>query len=561
MKAKTEISNAIEKAIENFEGNLELEKPSKDNFGDFSTSICLELANKRGENPRKFAEKVKENLKLPDIVEKVEVAGPGFINFFRDREKLGNIVLGDTLDKKEDFGKSDVGEGKTVVIDYSAPNIAKPMSIGHLRSTIIGDSVYKILEFLGYNCIGDNHLGDWGTQFGKLLYAWKQWGSEEKLDEDPIQHLLDLYVKFHDEAEENPKLEERGREWFKKLEDGDEEAMKLWQQFIDYSMREFHRTYDRIGVSFDYELGESFYNDMLDDVIDEALEKGIAERDEEGAVVVKFEDLPTFLIQKSDGATLYQTRDLATVKYRKKEFDFDKALYAVGTDQNLHFRQLFKTCDKMGYADKEELEHVNFGMMRLPEGAMSTRKGRVVFLKDVLDKAQKLALEIIKEKNPELDDKKKIADKVGIGAVKYADLSKNRIKDIEFSWDKAISFEGDSGPYLQYSCARAHGILEKADFEPEVRKVEFDEEEFQLINKLSEFPEKVKGSAYNYEPHRLANYLNEVCESFNTFYHKCPVLAADSQEKKETRLALVKSFSIVISTGLKLLGIEPLEAM
>lgn len=563
MEVKKKISKAIEIPVRKFDAKVEvdLEKPPRDDFGDLSSSVCMKLGNKLDENPRELAEKLKNDLETPETVEKVEIAGPGYLNFFLDREEFVKRTISEIKNKGESFGKQNIGEGETVVIDYSAPNIAKPMSIGHLRSTIIGDSLYKILEFLGYECIGDNHLGDWGTQFGKLLYAWKEWGSKEKLEEEPIQHLLDLYVKFHDKAEENSELEEEGRKWFKKLEEGEEKAKELWNLFKEYSMENFHETYDRLGVEFDYELGESFYNDILDEIIQEALEKGIAEKDEEGAVVVEFEDLPTFLIQKNDGATLYQTRDLATVKYRKKEFDFDKALYVVGTDQNLHFKQLFETSEKMGYADKEKLEHVNFGMMRLPEGSMSTRKGRVIFLEDVMNKAQELALEEIKKKNPDLNNKEKIADEVGIGAIKYADLSRNRIKDIEFSWDKAIDFEGDSGPYLQYSCARAHGIIEKADFKASIEEFDPEEIEYKLVKRLSEYPEVLKEAGRAYEPHRLANYLNNLCELFNSFYHKCPVNSEENQSKRKTRLAIVESFKEVITSGLKLLGIEPLEKM
>jgi len=541
--------------------NIELEQPPQDEFGDLSCTSCLALGEEKGENPRQVAEEIKDKLDLPELVDKVEIAGPGYLNFFFDRKKLCKQVIERIKEKGKKYGRQDIGEGKNIVIDYSAPNIAKPMSIGHLRSTIIGDSVYKILEFLGYNCIGDNHLGDWGTQFGKLLYAWQQWGSEAELDKNPIDHLLDLYVKFHDKAEEDPTLEEKGRQEFKKLEGGDQKAKRVWQRFKELSMREFHKTYQRLGVDFDYELGESFYLDMLSNVIQEALDKKIAERDEEGAVIVEFEDMPSFLIQKSDGTTLYQTRDLATLKYRQREFDFAEVLYVVGSEQNLHFQQLFETADRMGYADKDKLVHVNFGMMRLPEGAMSTRKGRVVFLEDVLNKAQELALEEIQQKNPEIENKEKVADKVGIAAVKYADLSKNRIKDVEFDWDKAISFEGDSGPYLQYSYARAEGIINKAQFEGEITNYTPKKIEFKLAKQLNCFTDKTKEAGDHYEPHRLANYLNQLAELFNSFYHECPVKDAEDKQAAQMRLALVQSFKQVMGNGLRLLGISPLSEM
>lgn len=540
-------------------GGVRLEVPSDPEHGDYATNACIREAKEKDGEPRGLAEKTVEKMNTDDmdVVERIDVAGPGFINFFLDREEYAKLLLEEIVEEGGGYGGLDIGEG-TVVIDYSHPNIGKPMHVGHLRSTIIGDSLYRILEFVGYNCVGINHLGDMGTQFGKLMYAYRNWGDEEKLEEDPIQHLLELYIKFHDEEDEE--LENRAREWSKRLEDGDEEAIGLWKEFTDYSKKKLEEIYDRLNVSFDSWKGEWFFREMAGDIVDEAIEKGVAERDEDGSVVIKFEedDLPPYPIMRSDGGTLYSTRDIAAVKYRKDEYGFHRCIYVVGSDQRLHFRQLFRSVDMLGYADEDELVHANFGMMQLPGGNMSTRRGEVVLLEDVMDTARDKAMKAIKEKNPDLEDKEKTAEKVGIGAIKYFDLSKNRKTDASFSWEEALSFEGSSGPYLQYSYARACGILDKVESVGDPDFGEIKDIEFELVKKMGRFHHYVENAARNYEPHRIANYLNELCETFNEFYHECRVKDSDYEAR---RREMVHAFRTVLGNGMRLLNIPRLEEM
>lgn len=522
-------------------------------YGDFSTNFCFEIARKTGEKPSKIAENFLKRAKMPDEIDKVEEIN-GFLNFFLNRKKFALKIFNKFF--REEY-KRNLGNGEVIVIDMSSPNIAKPMSIAHLRSTVIGDSLARILRFLGYKVITDNHIGDWGTQFGKLIYAYKSWGDEKKLKEDPINHLLNLYVKFHEMMEKDKNLEDKGREWFKKLENKDEEARELWKKFVDLSLKEFNKIYERLDVKIDYTFGESFYEDMLKDVINEILEKGIG-KEENNAVVVEFDDLPAALIRKSDGTTLYLTRDIATVKFRKERFRFKKCLYVVGSDQDLHFRQLAKICDMLNYCDEEDIEHVKFGLMYLPEGKMSTRKGRVIFLEEVLDEAKRRALIEIEKRNADMENKEEIADKVGIAAVKYFDLSRNRLKDITFDWNKAINFEGNSGPYLQYSLVRAKSILRKADREMNIEIKDIKEEEFRLIKLISRFPDIVELSGEKRMPNYLAEYLNEICTEFNKFYEKYRVIGS---EEENFRLNLVKLFALVLEKGMELLNLPVVEKL
>jgi arginyl-tRNA synthetase len=471
------------------------------------------------------------------------------------------------LVKKDKYGSSNLGKGKTVIVDYSSPNIAKPFGIGHLRSTIIGQAIYNIYKFLGYKVIGDNHIGDWGTQFGKLIYAIKKWGKEKEINKNPIKELHSLYVKFHKEAESNPELEEEARIWFKKLEQGDKEAKRVWKKCVDWSFKEFDRTYKILGIQIDLTLGESFYQSMLKDVIKKALEKKVAIKSK-GALIISFPNdiLPPLMIQKSDGATLYSTRDLATIDYRFEKFNPAKIIYEVGNDQVLYLKQLFFAAELLRYSKRENFFHVAHGMMRLSTGKMSTRKGKTVFLEEVLDGAIKKAKYVVTEKNPELSkkEKEKIAKIIGIGAVKYNDLSQHYSRDIIFDWDKILNLKGNSGPYLQYTFARAHSILRKSRAKTQdIKKFKEqelkEEQEIKLLKMLSKFPEVVEESADIYSPNLICNFLLELCQEFNLFYEKIPVLKAKTKDLKIARLALIEGISQVIKNGLNLLGIEVLE--
>lgn len=526
--------------------------------GDLSTQLGFIWAQEKGMEPGDAAKAVIEELELPGFVERAEPY-QGHVNFYLDRSQVVETVLQHVLDKEEAYGSTDEGAGQHVVIDYSSPNIGKEMHIGHLRSTVIGEALKRIHQFLGYTVTGINYTGDWGTQFGKLMAAWKHWGDEDAMEDNPVQHLNELYVTFHDEAEDNPELEEEGRAWFKKLEDGDKGAEELWTWFKEKTLEDFQELYDLLDVDFDVISGESTYQDKMQSVIQEALDNGVAETDPDGSIIIPMPgDMPPFLIKKSDGATLYATRDLAAVKHRKETYGFDKMLYEVGNDQKLHFKQLFEAAEMMGYADKDELVHVNHGMISLPEGSMSSREGRVIHARNLLTEAVTRARETIEEKNPGLDNKDRVAEKVAVAAVKYFDLSHNRVKDVTFDWETALNWTGNSGPYLQYSYARATGILDETTASPVSNTDTVNDAEYALVKKLSRFPEKVAAAADEYKPNHVANYLNDLCETFNTFYEECRV--ADS-EKEGFRTAITHSFVHVLGTGLHLLGIEPLEDM
>lgn len=442
---------------------------------------------------------------------------------------------------------------RIVVVEYSSPNIAKPLTIGHLSTTIMGHALYNIYKFLGYKCISDNHIGDWGTQFGKLLYAYKKWGSKEAVEKNPIEELLSLYIRFHKEAD--GKLEEEAREWFRRLEEGNKEAAALWKWFRAVSLKEFNKLYKVLGVRFDYTIGESFYIPLTKAVIEEALSKKIAKK-EGDAVVVTFDGMPSLLIQKSDETTLYQTRELATIKYQKKKFRFWKRLYVVGSEQRLYFRQVFRIAEMLGYIKSGECVHVDVGQISLPTGRISTRKGNVVFMEDVINKTIELAEKVLKEKNPKLG--RSVAEKVALGAIKYNNLSRDRIRDITFDWDQMLSFEGDTGPYLQYTYARANSIMRKAKKKMSNKPVFGERIELALIKKLSQFPSIIEKSAEEYKPNHIANYLFDLATIFNEFYHSLHVIGS---EKESSRLALVAAVMQIMENGLKLLGIGVLKEM
>lgn len=583
---------------------LNVEYPKEDSHGDYATSIALKIASKVKANPREVAEELVKAIKKPDFIEKMEIAGPGFINFYLSDEALEENIK-DILKKGDEYGESKVGKKKTVIVEYSQPNIAKPLGVHHLLSTIIGQSLYEIYKNRGFTTISINHIGDWGTQFGKLIYAYKKWGDKEAVEKDPIPELLKLYVKYHDEAERDETLDQKGRDEFKKLEDGDEENRKLWKWVVDVSMKDAQITYDKLGgITFDFTLGESFYEDKMQTVIDEGIKKGIFTEGENGSLIVKFDDpnMAPLVIRKSDGATLYSTRDLATYKYRLEKWDPNKILYVVDVAQSLYFKQLFATAKFLGW-DYTKGKHVEFGRMQLPEGGMSTRKGNVILLNAVLDEAVKRAEKIIEEKNPTLENKEHAAKAIGISAVKYNVLSQNRTSDITFEWDKMLSFESNSAAYLQYTYARARSILRKVktltdagirglspkkkrkakqpekeqfslfeaiehvknggdlskDILPDPEGVE--EKENTLLRVLSKFSEQIAMSAEECKPNVIANYLYDLAQKFNSFYNVVPVAKADTEEKFERRIEIVKAASQVLKNGLTLMQVEVLEEM
>lgn len=516
-------------------------------------------------NPKEEAERLKGKLNLPDFVAKAEVSGP-YLNFFLKNKVVAEETLTAIYKERKHYGRQNIGKGKKIVIDFSSPNIAKPFGIGHLRSTVIGSSLYKVHNALGYQVLGVNHLGDWGTQFGKLIVAFGKWGSEEKLQKDPIKHLLELYVKFHEQAENDKMLDEEARAEFKRLEDGNKESLIIWEAFKKLSLEEFNRIYKILDINFDSYHGERFYNDLLDNSIKE-LQQKVKTAISDGALIVDLEkyNMPPFMLRKSDGTSTYHTRDLTAVLYRLKKYKPEKIIYVVGAEQKLHFQQLFKVMELAGF--KNNLMHVDFGLFRFPEGKMSTRKGKVIFLEEVLNKAIELAEKIIEEKNPTLKNKKEVAKMVGVGAIIFADLSNDRIRDIDFNWDRMLSFEGETAPYLQYTHARACSILRRALKEHNQGvspHVNFEiiqlEEEAAVIRRLYNFPEVIVKVAQTYKPHLLAHYLIELAQAFNEFYHKCPVLSEEKNHTK-SRLLLVDCVRQVLENGLNLLGIKAPEEM
>lgn len=541
--------------------NKVLSVPPDPKLGDFAFP-CFIIGKKMKCNPNEAAEKLQKKLKLPEWIEKAKVTGP-YLNFYLKLNYLAKEIILAVQKQKEDYGKQNFGKDKTIVIDYSSPNIAKPFGIGHLRSTIIGSCLANVNRDLGYKVVRVNHLGDWGTQFGKMIVAYKMWGQETELKKDPINYLLSLYVRFHDEAEKDDSLNEDGREAFKKLEEGDAKYLELWQKFRDLSLKEFNRMYDLLGVKFDSFNGEAFYNDKTQKAI-ENLQKKIETKISEGALVVDLEEynMPPVLLRKSDGSTMYHTRDIAAIFYRMKTFNPSRILYVVGSPQQMHFKQLFKTMELWGY--KTELfEHVGFGLIKLPSGKMSTRKGKLILLEEVIEKAIEKVQKVIEEKNPNLKDKKQVAKQIGIGAIIFADLRTDRLRDVVFDWDKILSFEGETGPYLQYTHARACSILRKARYNRR-RKVDYSRlsslEAKQVILEISKYTEILKEVSKQSKPHILANYLIRFAQLFNEFYVKNKVIV-DDEKLMNARLALVDSMRQVLANGLEVLGIAAPEEM
>lgn len=534
-----------------------IEIPPSYDMGDYAFPM-FRLAKAFKKAPNIIAEELASKFDQDEHFEKIENAGP-YVNFFIDKKELVKAVLDEVIEMKDQFGSSNMGNGKKVIVEFSSPNIAKPFHIGHIRTTVIGNSLYKIYKFLGYDTVAINHLGDYGTQFGMLISAFKKWGDREVIEKDPIKELLKLYVRFNSEADEDESLRDEARYWFKELENGNQEAKELWQWIRDISLKEFSRVYDMLNISFDSYAGESFYSDKMPAVMEEMEKKGIL-KDSEGASIVDLEPygMPPALIKKSDGSTLYTTRDITAAIYRKKNYDFYKNIYVVASQQNLHFKAWIKIIELMGYDWAKDCIHVPFGMVSLEDGTLSTRKGRVVFLEDVLNNAIENTAKIIEERNPNLPNKDEVAKQVGIGAIIFQELFNQRIKDYVFNWDRTLSFEGETGPYCQYSYARSNSLLEKGGFNLE-DNADFDllntEDEINVARLIYKFPDVVVEACEKNEPYLITRHIVEIAKSFNKFYTTTPIIIED-EELKKARLSLVYATKTVLKNGLSLLGME-----
>ncbi len=545
------------------ESKLEIPKDIK--LGDYAFPTFV-LAKIVREKPVEIAGKIAGLLDNDSF----SVAGP-YINCTVSTSRVAETILPQIFERGGGFGGSTIGEGKKIVIDFSSPNIAKPFGVGHLRSTAIGNSLYRIFEKLGFECVGVNHLGDWGTQFGKMILAFIKWGDRKELEKEPVKYLYDLYVRFHREEEEDPSLSDDARNWFRKLEKGDSEAVELWNLFKDYSLREFERIYKILGIKFDHYTGESFYNDKMDAVI-ERLDKAGLTKMSQGALIVDLEEygMTPCLLRKADGATLYSTRDLAGIFYRHESYDFHKAVYVVGSAQQDHFKQVFKVIELLGEDYADRLVHVGFGWIKFADKAMSTRKGTVIFLEDVIDTATRKATEIIMKKNPDLPDIEATAQMIGLGAIIFADLGVKKHKDVNFSWEEVLNFEGETGPYLQYTHARLSALLRK--YEKDVAAdVDFglfqSLEEKALLMHLYRFDSVIEIAAEKYEPNFIAEYLLELAAVFNRFYQrkdthgKLIKIISDNEQETGARMLLVAGVRTVMKEGLRLMGIEAPEQM
>ena len=539
-----------------------IEVPPNKDMGDFAFP-CFKLAKVFRKAPNMIAAELSEKIEAKGVISNVTPLG-GYINFFVNKSQLAETVIKDVLTKKEKYGHSDLGKDKTIVIDFSSPNIAKPFHIGHIRTTVIGNALYKIYDSQGYNTVRINHLGDYGTQFGKLIVAFKLWGNKEAVEANPIPELLKLYIQFHDEAEKHPEMEDEARAWFTKLENGDKEAKELWQWFRDESLKEFARVYDLLDIEFDSYNGESFYSDKMDRVIDIIKDKGLLQ-ESQGTNIVDLEEynMPPALITKNDGSTLYMTRDLAAALYRKENYDFEKCIYVVGSQQSLHFQQLFKVLELVGFEWAKDMVHVPFGMVALEEGTMSTRKGGVVFLEDVLKQAIEKTKETMLTKNPNALNVDEIAKQVGVGAVVFQELSNSRIKDYTFSWSRTLSFEGETGPYVQYTHARCCAVLRKAE-EEVTTDINYellnDVDSAEVLKVIASFNKTILNAMRKNEPHIITRFVLDLAQAFNKFYHDNSILVEDAELRK-ARLALVCATRQALENGLKLLGMQAPERM
>lgn len=539
-----------------------LETPPKPELGDFAFP-CFRLAKTMRKAPNMIAADIKKTIEVPDFVDHIDVQG-AYLNFFLKKDSYVSSML-DAI-RVENFGASHEGDGKTICIDYSSPNVAKNFHIGHLRTTIIGNSLYKIYSKLGYHVERINHLGDWGTQFGKLIVAYKKWGSEEAIKEKGIEELMRLYVLFHQEADKDPALDDEARAWFHKMEIGDEEALKIWKWFVDISLVEFKRTYKLLGMEFDHYTGESFYRDMTDDVVNKITEANLL-TESQGAKIVDLSeyDMAPCLIVKNDGSSIYATRDIAAIFYRKKEYNFDKCLYVTGQEQKLHFKQVFKVIELLGNDwAKDSLVHIPYGLVNLAGEKLSSRDGNVIFAEDLLKEAISKIREIIDEKNPDLADKDEVATKVGVGAVIFNDLYNQRIKDVSFKWENLLNFEGETGPYCQYTYARCSSILKKnSDFDENVAidaSLITDPASTELIKQIYKFPAVVKDAAERYEPCAISRFTVDTAQAFNKFYTENRI-NVDDKNLRDARCMLVSITRKTIHDALALLGVDTVEEM
>ena len=562
MNNKELIASELAKVIDSLDQdailNL-LEQPKSSDLGDIAFP-AFSLAKVERKAPQAIAADIAEKIDQ-SAFEKVVATGP-YVNFFLDKSKISDQVIKSVIEAGADYGQQDEGHGQNITIDLSSPNIAKPFSVGHLRSTVIGDALSNIFRKMGYNTIKINHLGDWGKQFGLLMVAYKKWGSKEAVEANPIDELLKLYVRINAEIENDPELDEEGRLWFKKLEDGDPEATELWQWFRDESLVEFNRIYKLLGVEFDSLNGEAFYNDKMDEAVQILEEKGLL-KESKGASIVELDDvnLPPAMIKKSDGATLYITRDIATAIYRARTYNFVKNIYAVGQEQSNHFRQLKAVLKKMGFDWSDDMVHVDFGLVTKNRQKLSTRKGNIILLEPTLQEAISRAKAQIEEKNPELENKEEVAHAVGVGAVKFYDLKTDRRNGYDFDLEAMVSFEGETGPYVQYAYARIQSILRKANFTPSTDATYSlsDPESWEIIKLLQDFSHVVKRAAENYDPSLIAKYAINLAQAFNKYYAHTRIL--DESPERDSRLALSYSTAVVLKEALRLLGVDAPEKM
>ena len=562
MNNKELIASELAKVIDSLDQdailNL-LEQPKSSDLGDIAFP-AFSLAKVERKAPQAIAADIAEKINQ-SAFEKVVATG-SYVNFFLDKSKISDQVIKSVIEAGADYGQQDEGHGQNITIDLSSPNIAKPFSVGHLRSTVIGDALSNIFRKMGYNTIKINHLGDWGKQFGLLMVAYKKWGSKEAVEANPIDELLKLYVRINAEIENDPELDEEGRKWFKKLEDGDPEATELWQWFRDESLVEFNRIYKLLGVEFDSLNGEAFYNDKMDEAVQILEDKGLL-KESKGASIVELDDvnLPPAMIKKSDGATLYITRDIATAIYRARTYNFVKNIYAVGQEQSNHFRQLKAVLKKMGFDWSDDMVHVDFGLVTKNRQKLSTRKGNIILLEPTLQEAISRAKAQIEEKNPELENKEEVAHAVGVGAVKFYDLKTDRRNGYDFDLEAMVSFEGETGPYVQYAYARIQSILRKANFTPSTDATYSlsDPESWEIIKLLQDFSRVVKRAAENYDPSLIAKYAINLAQAFNKYYAHTRIL--DESPERESRLALSYSTAVVLKEALRLLGVDAPEKM